>query len=303
MKLAVAIILAGTALAQEPEILERLRQTAIPAEQKDRVRAALEAKDYKTAESILVGIINSDAKTADVLTLTARVFFLDKDLMNTAIAMKKADKIRPLMAADRFTLAMAYIGMKKGAWARPELERLLTIDKKNWLYTYWLGRLEYDDGKYDRAITRLRSVTVENPTYMRAWDNLGLALEGSGDLEGALASYRQAVKLNREQTLHAAWPHLNLGSLLSKMGQLKEAEEQLREAVGNDERLAEARHQLGVLLHKGGRDDEAIVELKRATELNPQLAGPVYVLGQIYRARGNTKAADEAFARFKALVH
>lgn len=303
MKLPIAVMLVCTVLAQKPDLLERLRLTPLPVEQKERVRSALEAKDYRTAETILVKLISSDAKSADILTLTARIFFLDKDLMNTAIAMKKADKIQSLTPGDRFTLAMAYVGLKKGSWARPELERLLSTDKENWLYTYWLGRLDYDDGKYDQAITRLRSITISNPTYTRAWDNLGLAQEGSGDLEGALTSYRQAVKLNREQSPRSTWPNLNLGSLLSKMGQLNEAEEQLREAVANDARLPEARYQLGATLHKAGRDDEAVVELKRATELNPQLAGPVYVLAQIYRSRGDKKAADEAFTRFKTLVH
>ena len=65
--------------------------------------------------------------------------------------------------------------------------------------------------------------------------------------------------------------------------------------------LAETHYRLGVNLHRQGNDDAAIAELKQATKLDPTSTEPLYALGQIHRGQGDTKAADEAFEKFKAL--
>ncbi len=305
MKLAVALLLfaaVGLHGQAAPEtIVERLTHAPIPAEQKAQVRKALETRDYRAAAAILVRAIGANPKSADLLVLAAQVFFVDNNPANTAIALKKAEKIRPLNQDERFTLSMAYIGIGKGVWARPELERLAAADPPNTLYPYWLSRIDFDEHLYDAAIARLQVVTKSNPGFVRGWDNLGLSLEGVGKLEEALASYREAVRLNRDHRPHSPWPPLNLGSLLTKMGDLKAAEELLREAVGHDPKLAEAHYRLGANLHKQGKEDDAATELRRAAELDPSATEPLYILGQIYRNQGKTAAADQVFERFKEL--
>jgi tetratricopeptide (TPR) repeat protein len=292
----------GLAGQSAPEtIADRLNQAPLPAEQKAQVRKALETRDYHGAETILVRAIDANPKSADLLVLAARVFFVDNNPASAAIALKKAEKIRPLNQDERLTLSMAYIGIGKGAWARPELDRLAAADPQNTLYPYWLARIDFDEHMYDAAIERLQVVTKSNPGFVRGWDNLGLSLEGVGKLEQAVATYKEAVRLNRDQSPHSPWPQLNLGSLLTKMGDLKPAEEVLREAVGYDPKLGEAHYRLGANLHKQGREDDAVTELRRAADLDPSATEPLYVLGQIYRSQGNAAAADQVFERFKEL--
>jgi tetratricopeptide (TPR) repeat protein len=300
LKFAIVLILAAAQPAVDT-IAERLNQAPLAAEQKAQVRKALESRDYKAAETILVRAIDANPKSADLLVLAARVFFVDNNPANTAIALKKAEKIRPLNPDEKFTLSMAYIGIGKGAWARPELDRLAAADPRNTLYPYWLARIDYDEHMYDAAIARLEVVTKSSPTFFRGWDNLGLAYEGIGKLEAAVASYKEAVRLNRDQSPHSVWPPLNLGSLLTKMGDLKAAEELLREAVGYDPKLGEAHYRLGSNLHKQGREDDAVTELRRAAELDPSATEPLYLLGQIYRVQGKPAEADQVFERFKEL--
>lgn len=126
-------------------------------------------------------------------------------------------------------------------------------------------------------------------------------LEGMGHLDEAVTSYREAVRLNREQAPHSAWPPVNLATLLTKMGDRKAGEELLREALGYDGKLAEAHYRLGVNLKGQGRNQEALAELKAAVELDPEATEPLYVLGQMYAAEGNQQAATAAFDRFRAL--
>src|SRR5450631_2211444 len=102
--------------AQEPEpglrratpVMEQLQAAPLPDQEKDRAGRALARKDYLTVEQILVHAIAADPKAADLLALAARVFLLDRNPGNAAIALKKAEKLRPLSETDRFQLVMAY---------------------------------------------------------------------------------------------------------------------------------------------------------------------------------------------------
>lgn len=282
-------------------IAEQLKQSSLPAAEKEQALKALAGHDVVAVEKILVQAIAADPKSSDLLLVAARLFFLDRNPASAAIAFKKAEKIKPLTPPDRFTLAMAYIGMGKGEWARPELTRLGGESPKSPLFPYWLSRIDYDQRNYAAAIERLRGVVKANPEYTKAWENLGLALEGDGKLEDAITSHREAVRLNRVQKMQSGWPALNLGTLLTKMDQLKEGEAMLREAIGIEPKLGEARYRLGVNLRKQKMDDVAMVEFQRAIDLDPNAPEPLYALGQIYRERGDVKAAEDAFARFKEL--
>jgi tetratricopeptide (TPR) repeat protein len=282
-------------------ISEQLKLSALPAPEKEKALKAFAAHDVTAVEKILVRAIDADPKSSDLLLLAARLFFLDRDPRNAVIAFKKSEKIKPLASPDRFTLAMSYIGVGRGEWARPELARLASETPASPLYPYWLARIDYDQRNYAAAIERLREVVKKSPNYLKAWDVLGLSLEGDGKLEEAIASYKEAVRINREQKPQSAWPPLNLGTLYTKMDRLKDGEAMLREAVGYEAKLGKARYSLGVNLRKQNKDDEAIAEFRQAVECDHNAPEPLYALSQVYRSRGDTKASEDALARFKEL--
>ena len=91
------------------------------------VEMAIQRRDYKLAERILVEEAERDPKSptaARLLVLAGGIFFLDGEYLNSAIAYKKAETItrpRELDERSRFTLAMAYIKLNRRDWARPEL--------------------------------------------------------------------------------------------------------------------------------------------------------------------------------------
>jgi Flp pilus assembly protein TadD len=278
-----------------------LDKSPLTPEQKQQVHEALASRRYLPAEEVLLKAINANPSSPDLLIAAARVFLLDKNPANAAIAFKKAEKLRPLAPAERYQLAMAYVAIGRGKWARTELNRLAQGEPKNLTYTYWLGRLDYDDHEYESAVRRLRAVTAGNPEFARAWDALGLSLEGTGQLDEAVAAYEQAVRLNRKQAPPSSWPPLNFGTLLTKMDKLKESEELLREALQYDSNLSQSNYRLGVNLLRQEKDKEAEPLLKRASELDPDNPEPLYYLGQIYRNRGDLTSADKVFAKFREL--
>ena len=95
---------------------------------------ALRAGNWERAEQLLVKKIEAAPQSAELLKLLARVFLADRRPLNAAIAIKKAEAIAPLDSQTRYQLAIAYLSMNHGDWARPELERLAQADQTNPLY-------------------------------------------------------------------------------------------------------------------------------------------------------------------------
>jgi len=65
--------------------------------------------------------------------------------------------------------------------------------------------------------------------------------------------------------------------------------------------FSHAHAELGKLLFKQGQLDRSIAELKTATTLDPSDSGPVYVLAQAYRKKGQKAEADEMLAKIAQL--
>jgi tetratricopeptide (TPR) repeat protein len=263
---------------------------------------ALRARDWARAEGLLIAEIEKTPDSAALLKTLAGVFLANRKPLNAAIALKKAEALAPLDSESRMRLVLAYIALKRRDWARPELERLVEADPSNTKYQYWLGRLDYDDGRYDSAVQRLRTVATQEPTFARAFDNLGLCYEALNQPDRAIVEYREANRLNRQATEKSAWPALNLGILLHSRGELPEAERLFREAVGYEGGLAAAHYQLGVLLEQTERVDAAIAELGLAATADPSYAAPHYALARIYRRQGRTADAAAALATFQQLT-
>jgi tetratricopeptide (TPR) repeat protein len=268
------------------------------------LKNALNSRDWKRAEAILVEEADADPKSlraAKLLVLAGGIFFLDGQYLEAAIAWKKAEAIAPLDDRSRFTLAMAYIKLNRRDGARAELEKLAAAQPQNPLFLYWLGRLDYDAQNYASAITRFQKVTELDPKMMRAYDALGLCFDYLGKFDEAVKNYNRAVELNRLQPKPSPWPHVDLAISLITLNRLPEAEKNLREAVGYDPRLPQAHYQLGRVLEMQGDYPSAVESLKQAVALNPTYPEPHYLLGRIYHRLGNDPLSKAEMGRFKEL--
>lgn len=296
-------LLAAAARPQGPAIdPARAAETApLTPVLRDQLNEALRSRDLNRAETILAEEIGRNPKSPELLALLGGIFFLDQKYLNSVVAMKKAEKLAPLDEANRFTLAMGYVLIQRPDWARPELEKLARERPQNALYPYWIARLEYDDQKFAAAAARLRAAIQLDPAFVKAYDKLGLCLEALGQFDEAIESYKQAVELNRKRMPAWAWPVLNLGTLLLKLGRLEEAEPYLRESLKCDAGFAPAHYQLGMLLEKQKRMPEAIEALTRAAALDAAYPEPHYALGRIYRNLGRTEEAQQALNQFQKL--
>jgi tetratricopeptide (TPR) repeat protein len=275
--------------------------TALAARRRAEIDATIKARDWARAETLLVAEIERTPKPSELLKMLAGVFMNDHKPLNAAIAIKKAETFGPLDAATRFQLALAYVAMRRGDWARPELERLAAAEPSNTAYAYWLARLDYDSGKYDAAITGLRAVVERDPTFVRAYDNLGLCYDALNQPEEAARQFREAIRRTRESGERWPWPFLNLGVLLKRLGEMQEAEALFREALDADPTFAPALYNLGTVLEQSERIEDAVQMLVRAAAADPFYAEPHFALARIYRRQGRSAEADAALATFQRL--
>jgi tetratricopeptide (TPR) repeat protein len=193
------VLLAGATAAQEPPPAEVSRpELTLPAldvrgpeaERRVRIEEALRARAYDRAETLLVEAVEREPRSADLLRVLGGVLFLRGNSLGAAIAFKKAEVLTPLDERSRFTLAMAYVAMRRRDWARPELEKLAAAAPRTARYVYWTARLDYDDGLYAAAVDGfLRAIDLDR-SFTRAHDNLGLSYEALGRFDEAIASYR-----------------------------------------------------------------------------------------------------------------
>jgi tetratricopeptide (TPR) repeat protein len=273
----------------------------LAAARKADIDKAIAAKNWPKAEQLLAAEIERSPQSAALLKLIASVFMRDRKPLNAAIALKKAEAIAPLDAASRFQLALAYIGMRQGEWARPVLDGLAWAEPKNPAYLYWLGRLDYDTGKYASAVARLQQAISNDPGFIRAYDNLGLCYEALNKSDDAIAQYREAIRRARLLGEPWPWPFLNLGILQRRAGELDEAEALFREALAIAPSFAQALYQLGAVLEYKDQVDEAVTALEQAAAADPTYAEPHFALARIYRRQGKAKEADAALATFDRL--
>jgi tetratricopeptide (TPR) repeat protein len=301
-------IVIGPSCAQEvPPAIHReydLSRLELSPESRHRMELALQQKDYKTAEQILVEEaerVPTSVRAAQLLEFSGGLFFLDGQYANSIIAWKKAEAITPLDERTRFTLAMAYIEVNRRSWARSELEKLAQERPDNTLYLYWLSRIDYDDQKYNEAIATLQSVVKLDSNMARAYDLLGLCYDYTAQFEQALTSFRRAVELNRLQSHPSPWPPLDMAITQLELNRLADAENGVREAITYDAKLPQAQYQLGRVLDKEGKNEQAIAALKAAATLAPDYPDPHYLLGRIYQKLGHTDLAKAESLHFQRL--
>jgi predicted Zn-dependent protease len=72
-------------------------------------------------------------------------------------------------------------------------ERMLAAGKDNALLRYSLGNEYLKAADVARAVVHLREAVVLDPGYTAAWKLLGRAVAETGDVEGALAAYREGI--------------------------------------------------------------------------------------------------------------
>jgi len=145
------------------------------------------------------------------------------------------------------------------------------------------------DGKYARAVDKLKRGTELLPDDPRSWNLLGLAYHYSGQSAPAINAYRQALSRDRSNLVSVA--HYNLGCLLLQEGQAAAAADELRSFTMMSNSPA-AWIKLGEAQIRLRQFDAAEGSFARALKLQPKDPEAYNDLGVIAAHRNRTRDAS-----------
>ena len=275
-------------------------RTAAPA--RSELDRALAARDYERAERLLADAIARQPTSRQLLTQIASVFMMDRKPLNAAIALKKAEALGPLDNHARLQLALAYIAMRRGDWARPELERLASAEPDNVIHPTGLPGWTTMPASTPRRFAgcrtsspRRRRLPARTTTWACATKRSTSRTRRSRTTArrcGSTASTQGAVGLAAAQSRHPA-PHARRtgrGRNLVSRGV------DLRSAASRPVTISSARSS-----KQRGRMDEAVKALRQATALDAAYPEPYYALSRIYRSRVRSPRPTRRMTTFKRL--
>jgi choline-sulfatase len=151
------------------------------------------------------------------------------------------------------------------------------------------------------ALTRLRKLAAENPDAPTIAMTYARALKEAGQLDAALAAYRDAGKRwptdalllhDLAVTAREAAGHASGAAAAARLDEAARAD-QAAATVAPDS--AQAINGLGLLAIDGGRAAEAVRAFERATTLDPNNASYWTNLGNAKRAVGDAAGAEQAY--------
>lgn len=144
--------------------------------------------------------------------------------------------------------------------------------------------------KYEESLALRQQAVRLTPNNSGVWENLGDGQVQSGDLSGAITSYKKSLDLDSNQE----GPHDGLAKAYTKRGDYVSAETELTAALA----IYNSQY------HSNSTTDsyhEAMKKIQQVTKIEPELAemrralASVYVAdGKFERALAETKAASEA---------
>jgi tetratricopeptide (TPR) repeat protein len=135
------------------------------------------------------------------------------------------------------------------------------------LYHSNLGACLRSMDRIPEAIASFREAIRLNPDFVGARYNLAMALEASGSADEALRQYRTVAQTRPDFSP----AHNNMGALLSSLERYEEAIACFRRAIGQSPNSADFHYNLANALSRSGKCEQAIYEYRESIRLNTQI--------------------------------
>ena len=260
-----------------------------------RGKCLVNLSQFNDAASDLQTYQASHPQSDDAAYLLAYVRFRQDKPADSLALYTAAAKLKTPTADDLKIVALDYVLLKDYTDAARYLEEALKMDPGNIDARYHLGRVRYQQNRFDPAIAAFSEVLKHDSKNVKAEANLGLCYEGLNQMEPAIAAYRQAIEWDKSSFLHTEQPYLNLGILLAKTNRAQEAVPLLARAAEIDPKSSQIQYELGKAYFDLGRLQEAKTATDEAVRINPNDSTAHYLLGRIYHRMGKAELSAQEF--------
>jgi Tfp pilus assembly protein PilF len=153
------------------------------------------------------------------------------------------------------------------------------------------GVEQFTNRAYEAAERELRLSIQTDPTYEKAYYNLGKVYQAQRKWDKASEAFEAAVQRSPDNANF----HYDLGESYLESKQLDKAETALKKATQLDSKLFKAFWRLGLVYMYLEKPKEADAALRQAIELNPRMDKPFVALGQLYLNWDADKEAAQVF--------
>jgi len=251
-------------------------------------RAYEKAGNHTAAREFYLEEARLNPKSADAWLRLARSFRKQGMEERAVRYYRRAVAADPSHTGARLAIARYYYGKGDAARVLKQLRAVLAIDPANLESNYLLGIIEAWQGRHAEAGAAFEKVLDVDPHYFAAWEGLGDARGQLGQSDGAIAAYREGLRLKPAQPVLM----LKLAGLLA------------------DRDEPDARREAIALAEEAGRLDQgshAALHLQRAevfakTGLNEQARTCLEQALTAAQGEADTKLAEEIRARLRELA-
>jgi Tfp pilus assembly protein PilF len=152
----------------------------------------------------------------------------------------------------------------------------------------------YNQREFSKSIQAYQKVIELDPTYIEAYNNLGIIYQERGDSNNAFEAYQKSVEINPRYEKG----HNNLGILLFLEGRNEEALDAFQKALAINSYNIESHINLGVLFKKQGQLNKAIESYRKALDINPLHREVHYNIALLYEQLENFDLAIGHYKQF-----
>ncbi len=185
---------------------------------------------------------------------------------------RNAISLQPDLADAHYTLGVLFWQRGEFEKATEQLQQAIQAQPNYAEAHYTLGTVLKQEGKLPEAAAALREAIRLQPDFAGAHTTLAAVLRQQGDSAAAAEEARAAARLTTANNdLQAATFATNSGRRLLSAGDVEGAIAQFRAAIKMADQYAPAHYQLAQALRQQGNAQESARELDRATELDSHL--------------------------------
>ena len=266
---------------------------------RDSINALVGAREFEAAILVANEYLGRIPDSTPILAAKANAEFMDQRFEAATETAGQALELDPDNAAALKVYGNALYLSGDSSGAVNALLRLLDRYPADHDGAYMLGRIYYQENRFDLAAAQFQKVIKLDPRSYKAYDNLGLCHEALGEKDEAVRNFLAAIELVESAEPQYDWPYANLANLLIDTNDLQRGFEAASKAASRNPQSARNFFLAGKALVRQGKFHQSIRWLERSNALDPTYSQPLYWLSRVYTRLGDVSKAKRALADFE----